>query len=98
MNLCCNDLNDDKEVQTDMSLYRVKLQVTKQEVEGREEFIEAANAEEAKQKVMAFCQSQLVENDNHEHIVDVQLDGQDAAVQVAESNQPNQRAGTPQKF
>ena len=47
---------------------------------------------------MAFCQSQLVDNDNLEHIVDVQLDGQDAAVQVAESNQPNPRAGTPQKF
>lgn len=81
-----------------MSLYKVKVQVTKQELEGREEFIEAASAAEAKEKVMAFCQSQLVDNDAQENIVDVQLDGDDAVSKVAESDQPNNRAGTPQKF
>tara|TARA_E500000075_G_scaffold89027_1_gene80484 strand:+ start:1754 stop:1999 length:246 start_codon:yes stop_codon:yes gene_type:complete len=81
-----------------MSLYKVKLQVTKQEQEGREEFIEAASAEETKEKIMAFCQSQLIDNDTHENIVDVQLDGNDAVSKVEESDQPNNRAGTPQKF
>tara|TARA_B100002003_G_scaffold25833_1_gene21389 strand:+ start:200 stop:451 length:252 start_codon:yes stop_codon:yes gene_type:complete len=80
-------------------IYKVKLNVVNKTIEPREEIIKADNPTQAKLNALAYCKSQLVDNDRLKNIVDVSIsDNINSVVEIKEKDLINERAGTPQKY
>ena len=80
-------------------IYKVKLNVVNKTIEPREEIIKADNPTQAKLNALAYCKSQLVDNDRLKNIVDVSIsDNINSVVEISEKDLINERAGTPQKY
>ena len=50
------------------NIYKVKVDVIERSTSTREEIIKAESADEAQQKVINYCNEQLVDNDNLKEI------------------------------
>ena len=80
-------------------IYKVKLNVVNKTIEPREEIIKADNPTQAKLNALAYCKSQLVDNDRLKNIVDVSIsDNINSVVEISEKDLINERAGTLQKY
>ena len=78
------------------NIYKVKVDVVEKSTSTREEFIKAESADEAQQKVINYCNEQLVDNDNLKEIVEVKVSNtKDAVTEVKNKDLPNDRAGNP---
>jgi hypothetical protein len=80
-------------------IYKVKLNVVNRTIEPREEIVKADSPTQAKLNVLAYCKSQLVDNERLKNIVDVSIsDKINSVVEIKEKDLINERAGTPQKY
>tara|TARA_B100001079_G_scaffold241419_1_gene226899 strand:- start:62 stop:313 length:252 start_codon:yes stop_codon:yes gene_type:complete len=80
-------------------IYKVKLNVVNKTIEPREEIIKADSPTQAKLNALAYCKSQLVDNDRLKNIVDVSISEKfDSVIEIKEKDLINERAGTPQKY
>ena len=80
-------------------IYKVKLNVVNRTIEAREEIIKADSPTQAKLKALAYCKSQLVDNDRLKSIVDVSIsENINSVVEIKKNDLINERAGTPQKY
>ena len=80
-------------------IYKVKLNVVNKTIEPREEIIKAESPTQAKLNALAYCKSQLVDNERLKNIVDVSISENFYSVtEVKEKDLINERAGTPQKY
>ena len=80
-------------------IYKVKLDVVNRTIEPREEIIKADSPTQAKLNALAYCKSQLVDNDRLKNIVDVSVsENANSVVEIKEKDLINERAGTPQKY
>ena len=80
-------------------IYKVKLNVVNRTIEPREEIIKADSPTQAKLNALAYCKSQLVDNDRLKNIVDVSVsENANSVVEIKEKDLINERAGTPQKY
>ena len=81
------------------NIYKVKVDVVERSTSTREEFIKAESADEAQQKVINYCNEQLVDNDNLKEIVEVKVsNAKDAVTEVKNKDLPNDRAGNPVSY
>ena len=81
------------------NIYKVKVDVVKKSTSTREEIIKAESADEAQQKVINYCNEQLVDNDNLKEIVEVKVsNAKDAVTEVKNKDLPNDRAGNPVSY
>ena len=81
------------------NIYKVKVDVVERSTSTREEFIKAESADEAQQKVINYCNEQLVDNDNLKEIVEVKVSNtKDAVTEVKNKDLPNDRAGNPVSY
>ena len=81
------------------NIYKVKVDVVEKSTSTREEIIKAESADEAKQKVINYCNEQLVDNDNLKEIVEVKVSNtKDAVTEVKNKDLPNDRAGNPVSY
>ena len=81
------------------NIYKVKVDVVKKSTLTREEIIKAESADEAQQKVINYCNEQLVDNDNLKEIVEVKVsNAKDAVTEVKNKDLPNDRAGNPVSY
>ena len=65
------------------NIYKVKVDVVEKSTSTREEIIKAESADEAQQKVINYCNEQLVDNDNLKEIVEVKVSNtKDAVTEV----------------
>ena len=80
-------------------IYKVKLDVVNRTIEPREEIIKADSPTQAKLNALAYCKSQLVDNDRLKNIVDVSVsENANSVVEIKEKDLINERAGTPQRY
>tara|TARA_Y100000310_G_scaffold10886_2_gene11543 strand:+ start:4848 stop:5093 length:246 start_codon:yes stop_codon:yes gene_type:complete len=80
-------------------MYKVKVDVVEKSTSTREEIIKAESADEAQQKVINYCNEQLVDNDNLKEIVEVKVsNAKDAVTEVKNKDLPNDRAGNPVSY
>tara|TARA_Y100000310_G_scaffold243727_1_gene248363 strand:+ start:172 stop:423 length:252 start_codon:yes stop_codon:yes gene_type:complete len=80
-------------------IYKVKLNVVNKTIEPREEIVKADSPTQAKLNTLAYCKSQLVDNDRLKNIVDVSIsENFDSVIEIKEKDLINERAGTPQKY
>ena len=78
------------------NLYKVRVDVVEQSTSSREEIILAESSADAKEKVINYCNEQLVANDRLEEIVAVKISAQsDAVTQIRNRDMPNGRPGNP---
>ena len=78
------------------NLYKVRVDVVEQSTSSREEIILAESSADAKEKVINYCNEQLVDNDRLEEIVAVQISARpDAVTQIRNKDMPNGRPGNP---
>ena len=78
------------------NLYKVRVDVVEQSTSSREEIILAESSADAKEKVINYCNEQLVDNDRLEEIVAVKISAQsDAVTQIRNRDMPNGRPGNP---
>ena len=81
------------------NIYKVKVDVVERSTSTREEFIKAESADEAQQKVINYCNEQLVDNVNLKEIVEVKVsNAKDAVTEVKNKDLPNDRAGNPVSY
>ena len=81
------------------NIYKVKVDVVEKSTSTREEIIKAESADEAQQKVISYCNEQLVDNDNLKEIVEVKVsNAKDAVTEVKNKDLPNDRAGNPVSY
>ena len=81
------------------NIYKVKVDVVEKSTSTREEIIKAESADEAKQKVINYCNEQLVDNDNLKEIVEVKVSNvKEAVTEVKNKDLPNDRAGNPVSY
>ena len=81
------------------NIYKVKVDVVEKSTSTREEIIKAESADEAQQKVINYCNQQLVDNDNLKEIVEVKVsNAKDAVTEVKNKDLPNDRAGNPVSY
>ena len=81
------------------NIYKVKFDVVEKSTSTREEIIKAESADEAQQKVINYCNEQLVDNDNLKEIVEVKVsNAKDAVTEVKNKDLPNDRAGNPVSY
>ena len=81
------------------NIYKVKVDVVQKSTSTREEIIKAESADEAQQKVINYCNEQLVDNDNLKEIVEVKVsNAKDAVTEVKNNDLPNDRAGNPVSY
>ena len=81
------------------NIYKVKVDVVERSTSTREEFIKAESADEAQQKVINYCNEQLVDNDNLKEIVEVKVsNAKDAVTEVKNKDLPNDRVGNPVSY
>ena len=81
------------------NIYKVKVDVVEKSTSTREEIIKAESADEAKQKVINYCNEQLVDNDNLKEIVEVKVsNAKDAVTEVKNKDLPNDRASNPVSY
>jgi hypothetical protein len=81
------------------NIYKVKVDVVEKSTSTREEIIKAESADEAQQKVINYCNEQLVDNDNLKEIVEVKVsNAKDAVTEVKNKDLPNDRAGNPVSY
>ena len=81
------------------NIYKVKVDVVQKSTSTREEIIKAESADEAQQKVINYCNEQLVDNDNLREIVEVKVsNAKDAVTEVKNKDLPNDRAGNPVSY
>ncbi len=81
------------------NIYKVKVDVVQKSTSTREEIIKAESADEAQQKVINYCNQQLVDNDNLKEIVEVKVsNAKDAVTEVKNKDLPNDRAGNPVSY
>ena len=80
-------------------IYKVKLNVVNRTIEPREEIVKADSPTQAKLNALAYCKSQLVDNERLKNIVNVSIsDKINSVVEIKEKDLINERAGTPQKY
>ena len=81
------------------NIYKVKVDVVEKSTSTREEIIKAESADDAQQKVINYCNEQLVDNDNLKEIVEVKVsNAKDAVTEVKNKDLPNDRAGNPVSY
>ena len=81
------------------NIYKVKVDVVEKSTSTREEIIKAETADEAQQKIINYCNEQLVDNDNLKEIVEVKVsNAKDAVTEVKNKDLPNDRAGNPVSY
>ena len=81
------------------NIYKVKVDVVQKSTSTREEIIKAESADDAQQKVINYCNEQLVDNDNLKEIVEVKVsNAKDAVTEVKNKDLPNDRAGNPVSY
>ena len=81
------------------NIYKVKVDVVEKSTSTREEIIKAESADEAQQKVINYCNEQLVDNNNLKSIVEVKVsNAKDAVTEVKNKDLPNDRAGNPVSY
>ena len=81
------------------NIYKVKVDVVQKSTSTREEIIKAESADEAQQKVINYCNEQLVDNNNLKEIVEVKVsNAKDAVTEVKNKDLPNDRAGNPVSY
>ena len=81
------------------NIYKVKVDVVQKSTSTREEIIKAESADEAQQKVINYCNEQLVDNDNLREIVEVKVsNAKDAVTEVKNKDLPNDRVGNPVSY
>ena len=81
------------------NIYKVKVDVVQKSTSTREEIIKAESADEAQQKVINYCNEQLVDNVNLKEIVEVKVsNAKDAVTEVKNKDLPNDRAGNPVSY
>ena len=81
------------------NIYKVKVDVVQKSTSTREEIIKAESADEAQQKVINYCNEQLVDKDNLKEIVEVKVStAKDAVKEVKNKDLPNDRAGNPVSY
>ncbi|MDC0391651.1 hypothetical protein OAM24_03370 [Candidatus Pelagibacter ubique] len=81
------------------NIYKVKVDVVEKSTSTREEIIKAESADEAQQKVINYCNEQLVDNGNLKEIVEVKVsNAKDAVTEVKNKDLPNDRAGNPVSY
>ena len=81
------------------NIYKVKVDVVEKSTSTREEIIKAESADEAQQKVINYCNEQLVDNDNLKEIVEVKVsNAKDSVTEVKNKDLPNDRAGNPVSY
>ncbi len=81
------------------NIYKVKVDVVQKSTSTREEIVKAESADEAQQKVINYCNEQLVDNDNLKEIVEVKVsNAKDAVTEVKNKDLPNDRAGNPVSY
>ncbi|NQW08177.1 MAG: hypothetical protein HQ480_06710, partial [Candidatus Pelagibacter sp.] len=65
-------------------------------ISSREEIINAESAADAKEKVINYCNEQLVDNDRLKEIVEVKISSaKDAVTEIKNKDLPNGRPGNP---
>ncbi len=78
------------------NLYKVKVDVVEKSISSREEIINAKSADDAKKKVISYCNEQLVDNDRLKEIVEVKIStAKDAVTEIKNKDLPNGRPGNP---
>ena len=78
------------------NLYKVKVDVVEKSTSSREEIINAESAYDAKEKVISYCNEQLVDNDRLKEIVEVKIStAKDAVTEIKNKDLPNGRPGNP---
>ncbi len=78
------------------NLYKVKVDVVEKLTSSREEIINAKSADDAKEKVISYCNEQLVDNDRLKEIVEVKIStAKDAVTEIKNKDLPNGRPGNP---
>ena len=78
------------------NLYKVKVDVVEKSISSREEIINAVSADDAKKKVISYCNEQLVDNDRLKEIVEVKIStAKDAVTEIKNKDLPNGRPGNP---
>jgi len=78
------------------NLYKVKVDVVEKSTSSREEIINAKSADDAKKKVISYCNEQLVDNDRLKEIVEVKIStAKDAVTEIKNKDLPNGRPGNP---
>ncbi|MDC0952085.1 hypothetical protein OAR87_02775 [Candidatus Pelagibacter ubique] len=78
------------------NLYKVKVDVVEKSTSSREEIINAESADDAKEKVIGYCNEQLVDNDRLKEIVEVKIStAKDAVTEIKNKDLPNGRPGNP---
>ena len=81
------------------NMYKVKVDVIEKSTSTREEIIKAESAEDAKEKVINYCNEQLVDNDNLKEIVEVKISNtKNAVTEIKNKDLPNDRAGNPVSY
>ena len=78
------------------NLYKVKVDVVEKSISSREEIINAESAADAKEKVISYCNEQLVDNDRLKEITEVKIStAKDAVTEIKNKDLPNGRPGNP---
>jgi len=78
------------------NLYKVKVDVVEKSTSSREEIINAESAADAKEKVISYCNEQLVDNDRLKEITEVKIsNAKDAITEIKNKDLPNARPGNP---
>ena len=78
------------------NLYKVKVDVIEKSTSSREEIINAESPADAKEKVINYCDEQLVDNDRLKEIVEVKISSaKDAVTEIKSKDLPNGRPGNP---
>ena len=78
------------------NLYKVKVDVVEKSTSSREEIINAKSVDDAKEKVISYCNEQLVDNDRLKEIVEVKIStAKDAVTEIKNKDLPNGRPGNP---
>ena len=78
------------------NLYKVKVDVIEKSTSSREEIINAESAADAKEKVISYCNEQLVDNDRLKEITEVKIStAKDAVTEIKNKDLPNGRPGNP---
>ena len=78
------------------NLYKVKVDVVEKSTSSREEIINEESADDAKEKVISYCNEQLVDNDRLKEIVEVKIStAKDAVTEIKNKDLPNGRPGNP---
>ena len=78
------------------NLYKVKVDVVEKSTSSREEIINAKSADDDKEKVISYCNEQLVDNDRLKEIVEVKIStAKDAVTEIKNKDLPNGRPGNP---